>query len=365
MTHLLTIEGLQLRRGGQVVLTVDALDIALGETLALIGPNGAGKSSLLLAMAGLLKPTGGQIWYRGQAIGPQDNLAYRRQIALVLQDPLLQDTSVSENVAAGLKFRRSPRAEITDRVNEWLDRFGIAHLKDRPARKLSGGEAQRVSLARAFAIQPAVLLLDEPFSALDGPSRTRLLDDFRALLAETHQTTVVITHDQDEALLLADRVAVLLHGRVTQVGAPEAVFAAPADEAVAAFVGMETLIPGDVVSAQNGQVAIAPHHIPGMRLFAATGVAVGSPVLLCLRPEDVTISLGNAPTTENHLHGRITRLTTQGPLVRLMVDVGFPLTALVTRSAARELGLAVGLSVTATFQPNAAHVISPHSPGTG
>jgi tungstate transport system ATP-binding protein len=365
MIQLLSVEELALCRGGRPVLTVDTLDITLGETLALIGPNGAGKSSLLLALAGLLPPAAGHIRFRGQDIGPKDNLAYRRRIALVLQDPLLQDASVAENVAAGLNFRRLPRFEIDRRVSGWLDRLGIAHLKDRPARKLSGGEAQRVSLARAFAIQPDLLLLDEPFSALDAPSHTRLLDDFHALLTETRQTTVMITHDQDEALLLGNRVAVLLNGNLAQIGTPETIFAAPANEAVAAFVGMETIISGQVVAAQNGQGIIAPQQAAGLRLFAATGAAVGSSVLLCLRPEDVTISVGDVPPSENHLPGRITRLTAQGPLVHLMVDVGLPLTALVTRSVARELGLAVGLSVTAAFQPNTAHIISPHLPGTG
>ena len=228
-----------------------------GEILAVIGPNGAGKSTLLLALAHLLQPTTGQILFRGQPI-PHD-LAYRRRIALVLQDPLLLNTSVYNNVAAGLRFRRLPRSDIHQRVRDWLSRLEIDALRDRPAPRLSGGEAQRASLARALVLQPELLLLDEPFGALDAPTRARLIDDLHALLKSTATTTVFVTHDQDEAMLLGDRVAVLLDGRLRQIGTPEAIFSAPADAEVAAFVGVETVIAGQVTQAQEGLLTILAH----------------------------------------------------------------------------------------------------------
>jgi tungstate transport system ATP-binding protein len=237
MSALLEIHDLHVLRDRSPVLHIEQLSVEAGQVLAVVGPNGAGKSSLLLVLARLLKPERGEICFDGQPAGALSDLEYRRRIGLVLQEPLLLDTSVFENVAAGLRFRRRPGDEVARRVEVWLERLGIASLRRRPATKLSGGEAQRVSLARAFVLEPQLLLLDEPFSSLDAPTRARLLDDLHALLAETSTTTIFITHDLREAGHLARRVAVLLDGRLRQYGSPEQVFSAPADGDVAAFLG--------------------------------------------------------------------------------------------------------------------------------
>ena len=355
---ILDIHELMIQRGERTVLTVDRLQVTEGEVLAVIGPNGAGKSTFLLALARLLRPARGSINFRGKPLETLGELEYRRRIALVLQEPLLLDTNVFENVAAGLHYRRLPKSEINRRVGEWLNRLGVAHLRDRRARRLSGGEAQRVSLARAFAIQPEILLLDEPFSALDAPTRLRLLEDFQFLLAETPVTTLFITHDLDEALLLGDRVAVLLGGSLRQVGPLEEVFNAPADEDVAAFVGVETVIPGRVVKSTEGELVVEAGEL---RLEAVGEAAPGREVLLCLRPEDITIwPKDGSPlsSARNRLGGRVVRTTPQGPLVRVLVDCGFPLVALVTRASARELELHEGRAVTAAFKASAVHVIT-------
>jgi len=237
MTALLEVRDLRVLRDGRQVLDIEHMTVEHGQVLAVVGPNGAGKSSLLLALARLLKPERGEILFNGQSADGLSDLNYRRRIGLVLQEPLLLDTSVFENVAAGLRFRHIPNVEITRRVEIWLDRLGITSLRRRPAARLSGGEAQRVSLARAFALQPELLLLDEPFSSLDSPTRARLLEDLHTLLAETSTTTILITHDLKEAASLAGWVAVLLDGRLRQVGSPEEVFSVPADPEVAAFFG--------------------------------------------------------------------------------------------------------------------------------
>ena len=370
MPPLLNITNLEILRGGQPVLAVDSLSIEEGEVLAVIGPNGAGKSTLLLALAGLLPYSRGQISFRGQPLTALDELAYRRRIGLVMQEPLLLDDTVFNNIAAGLRFRHIPRPEITRRVDEWLPRLGIAPLRNRPARKLSGGEAQRVSLARAFVLEPELLLLDEPFSALDAPTRLRLLEDLQALLHETGVTAAFITHDLDEALLLGERVAVLIAGTLRQVGPPEQVFSSPTDGDVAAFVGVETILPGQVVAAEEGQVVV---QSGSLRLEAVSELPVGRSVLFCLRPEDVTLfppdatqaappAAGQAPpspasSARNRLHGGIQAIAPQGPLVRVVVDCGFPLMALVTRSSAREMGLAEGQPVSASFKASAVHLI--------
>jgi tungstate transport system ATP-binding protein len=354
---ILSVRDLVVRRSEQIVLQVDTLDIQEGEVLAVIGPNGAGKSTLLLVLARLLEPQGGQVFFRGDPIEQEDELSYRRRIALVLQEPLLLHRSVFDNVAAGLKFRGLPRPEVRQRTDEWLKRLEINHLRERPAPRLSGGEAQRTSLARAFALQPELLFLDEPFSALDAPTRTRLLQDLHALLSQTSITTVFITHDLDEALMLGDRVAILLGGTLRQVGRPQDVFSSPTDADVAAFVGVETVIAGTVISENNGQLTV---EADGIKLEAVGEFPVGTPVFYCLRPEDVTLSLSEtAPVSSarNRLSGCITRITPTGPLVRVVVDCGLPVVALITRGSATDMKLFEGQQVTASFKATAVHLI--------
>jgi molybdopterin-binding protein len=357
MAEILGVRDLLVQRSGQSVLQVVSLDIQEGEVLAIIGPNGAGKSTLLLVLARLLQPHAGQVFFRGAPIEQENELIYRRRIALVLQEPLLMHQSVFDNVAAGLRFRGLPRMEVKQRTEEWLERLAIGHLRHRPAQRLSGGEAQRTSLARAFALQPELLMLDEPFSALDAPTRARLLQDLHSLLSQTSITTIFITHDLDEALLLGDRVAVLLDGVLRQVGRPQDVFTAPSDAGVAAFVGVETVIAGEVILSQNGLLSV---KADGLQLEAVGDTPVGTQVLFCLRPEDITLSISNGPTVSsarNHISGHITRMTPSGPLVRVVVDCGLPVVALITRGSATEMKLQVGVRVTASFKATAVHLI--------
>ena len=236
MRTLVEVRDLFVKRGGNPVLQLDELTIIEGEVLAVVGPNGAGKSTLLLTLARLLKPERGKILFHDGQAEAESDTAYRRRIALVMQDPLLFDTSVFENVASGLRFRGVSKDAIQRDVPLWLERLGVAHLSKRRANELSGGEAQRVSLARALVLKPQLLLLDEPFSALDPPTRSRLLDDLGALLDETATTTVFVTHDLHEAAQLAGRIAVIVGNRLRQVGNPDDVFALPVDQDVAQFV---------------------------------------------------------------------------------------------------------------------------------
>ena len=240
MKPLVEIHDLVVLRGNHPALQLDHLTIQEGEVLAVVGPNGAGKSTLLLALARLLKPQQGEILFHGQRASAEPDTDYRRHVAVVMQDPLLFDTSVFENVASGLKFRSEPKDEIRRRVPLWLERLDVAHLSKRRASQLSGGEAQRVSLARALVLEPELLLLDEPFSALDPPTRSRLLEDLGALLDETATTTVFVTHDLDEAAQLSRRMAVIVGNRLRQVGDSDDVFSTPVDEEVAQFLNHKT-----------------------------------------------------------------------------------------------------------------------------
>ena len=257
-SQVIEAENLQVIRGRVEVLDIPSFMLAEREVLSLIGPNGSGKSSLLLTLNGLLKPISGRILFRGREIGPdQEVLDYRRRIALVFQEPLLFDTTVFNNVASGLKFRGRPREEIRTRVMEGLERFSIAHLAGRSARKLSGGEAQRTSLARALATGPEVLFLDEPFAALDPPTRQSIIHDMEKIIRETGTAVVLVTHDESEALRLSDRIMVLNGGRIVQSGSPDEIMNRPVNRFVAEFVGMESIIPGTVLKNREGAVFIS------------------------------------------------------------------------------------------------------------
>ena len=233
---MIQIRNLLIQRNGLAVLRVDSLDIQRGETLTVVGPNGAGKSTLLLALARLLKPSQGDILYEGKSLKQWDELEYRRRISFVFQSPLLMDMTVEQNVALGLKFRGTSKEETNERVGKWMRQLGVDALSKRRAGQLSGCEAQRVSLARAFVLEPQLLLLDEPFAALDPPTHARLLDDLSALLKEDHRTAVFVTHNLREATKLSNRMAVIVGGMLRQVGTAKQIKSKPADETVAAFL---------------------------------------------------------------------------------------------------------------------------------
>ena len=213
MIPLLKIQDLLVQRGKRITLEIEQLTIEKGETVAIAGPNGAGKSTLLLVLARLLKPQRGKIFFNGEPAEAMDDLTYRRKIGLVMQEALVLNQSVQENISLGLRFRHLPSEEINLRMNEWMERLGISHLRLRPATQLSGGEARRVALARAFVLQPDLLLLDEPFSALDRASRHRLQDDLKGILNGANTTTVFSTHSDTDIQKLADRKIFLDGGK--------------------------------------------------------------------------------------------------------------------------------------------------------
>jgi tungstate transport system ATP-binding protein len=237
MSALVQVRGLRIRRAGSVVLEIDSLDVQEGEVLALVGPNGAGKTTLLLALAQLLGYQEGEIWFAGQTLRHGKALDFRRRTSLVFQNPMLLDMSVADNVALGLRFRGVPPEIRNGRVRHWLRRLGIEALASRRAVELSGGEAQRVSLARALVLEPQLVFLDEPFPGLDPPARARLIDDLAEVLRQDHRTAILVTHNLTEAAKLSDRVAVIVGGRMLQVGTARQIKARPANGEVAAFLG--------------------------------------------------------------------------------------------------------------------------------
>jgi len=242
-TALLHVENLQIRRGGVQVLDLPRFSIFAEEKVAIIGPNGAGKSSLLLGLACLIKRTRGTIAFQGEVVTPRGETAFRRRIAMVFQEPLLFDTTVLDNVAEGLRIHGSSRAEAREAALESLELFMVGHLAGRSAHKLSGGEAQRVSLARAFAVRPKLILMDEPFSSLDLPTRIVLAEDLGRILHESGTAAIIATHDRIEALRVVDRLVVMDGGVIVQEGSPQEVIANPVNSFVAAF--KRTTAPAD------------------------------------------------------------------------------------------------------------------------
>ena len=225
MTPILEARELRLAFSGREILNINHFGLKNGAVLALIGPNGSGKSSLLKALALIDPPTTGAIYFKGNQVYPNgDMLITRRRMALVFQEALLFDTSVYRNIMIALGIRGVRGKEASERAEKWLDRFGILHLARRSARKLSGGEAQRANLARAFALEPEVLFLDEPFSALDYPTRKTLLNEMGQLLKDMNMTTLFVTHDYTEIPYLSSDVCVLFDGKIKKSGTVQEIF---------------------------------------------------------------------------------------------------------------------------------------------
>jgi len=352
-------KNVQVIRGGSLILNVPSLVVSDGEIFVLIGPNGAGKSTLLQTLSAVLKPTRGDISFRGNKIGTDiPLLAYRRKLAMVLQEPLLFDTTVYNNVASGLKIRGMKRGEIEPIVAEALERFGIAHLQDRSARTLSGGEARRASIARAFATNPEVLLLDEPFSALDPIMRETLLEDLEKVLRETRITTIFVTHDRMEALRLATRLGVMNGGEILQTGSPDAVMNHPANEFVASLVGVENLLHGRVTKKNESSFVAS---VAGQDIEAMGPMEVGAKAILCIRPENVTLSginSGSTVGTRNTFPANVERITPMGPYQKVQLNCGFPLVTYVASHVLSALSIKQGTEVLASFDVLAVHAIS-------
>ena len=355
---VLALRGVRRRYSDVYVLDIPSLDVVAGEILGVIGPNGAGKSTLLRILGLLERPDEGRMLFNGRAVDARDALAERRRMATVFQEPLLADASVTDNVALGLSFRGVPPDDQPPRVRHWLERLGVGTLAARAARTLSGGEAQRVALARALVLEPDVLLLDEPFSGLDAPTRAALIADLGAILRADRVSTVLVTHERGEAQALADRVAVLMDGRLRQIDETARVFYAPVSEDVARFVGVETLVAGRVVGRTAGVTAVA---VGSCILEVAAEAVEGTRVRIGIRPEDVTLTTADgaraASSARNSLDGTITRVSASTHATHVIVDVGFPLVAAVTPRSVDELGLRPGARVRAVFKASAAHLI--------
>jgi molybdate transport system ATP-binding protein len=331
----------------------------------LFGPSGCGKTTTLRCLAGLERPDAGMI-RRGSEVwfdaGANIHLpSQQRGVGFLFQDyALFPHLNVRRNVAYALSRAQASRAA------ELLSAFDLVGLENRYPHQISGGQQQRVALARALARRPQLLLLDEPLSALDGPTRDDLRPRLRNLLTGIGVPVVLVTHDRAEALALADLLVVMDRGRVVQRGTVDEVFSCPRDVSVARIVGTETVQPGIIIAVEDGLATVQVGQATLLAVHLAPGESPGGitcrDVFVCIRGEDVALQRdGGEGSPRNRLAAVVESLSPEGSLVRVGLDCGFPLVALITRPAVAEMGLQVGDRLTAVVKAPAVHLVPRHS----
>ena len=347
---MITIKNLKVDLGNFLLRDIN-LDIGEGEYFIILGPTGAGKTILLEAIAGLYPVLKGEIWIDSREItrlNPE-----KRGIGIVYQDQaLFPHLSVQENIAFGLKMRKYPKQELRSKINAMAEMVGISHLLERGPVTLSGGEKQKVALARALATDPKVLLLDEPLSALDPETKERMQGELREMHRRVKVTTIHVTHDFEEAIALGQRVAILNNGSIVQVGTPEEFLRHPSSEFVARFALSRNIFTGRVVDAEANYALI---DIGGVKLAALTGLR--DEVHLSLRPEDILISkepLGSS--ARNSFQGMVSDIADRGSVIYATVSLPPDFVCLITRQSFEELGLKKGVKAWITFKTSAIHV---------
>ena len=337
----------QCRRRFPSGFEVDAdlhIPLAQAAVTVLFGPSGAGKTSLLRMIAGLERPESGRLSFRGRDwfdsasglhVPPQE-----RRAGYLFQDyALFPHLTVAGNIAYAAKAGKG---------RELLKTFGLADLAGRMPRAISGGQQQRVALARALAAEPGLLLLDEPLSALDGPTRKWMRYELRRMLLTGGVPAIIVTHDHAEAMALGDWMAVMIQGRVRQFGAVQEVFRHPADREIAECLGLENVLPAEIVGRAGGLLVLRV----GDAQLECIDSGESGPVLARIRPEDVTLTVNppQASSARNRLTGKVCQIVPEGALARVELDCGFPLASVITAKSAEELRLAPGNMVWATVK---------------
>jgi iron(III) transport system ATP-binding protein len=354
----LSIRGLSKLFGDFAALSDISLDVHEGDFVCFLGPSGCGKTTLLRAIAGLDYQTAGAIVQGGRDISTLPPTM--RDFGIVFQSyALFPNLTVRKNVAYGLDSRRAGRAETARRVNELLDLVGLAEHADKYPSQISGGQQQRVALARALATSPGLLLLDEPLSALDAKVRVHLRREIKALQEKLGVTTIMVTHDQEEALTMADQIVVMNQGRIEQVGTPQDIYGHPATPFIADFVGSMNFLKG--VATPGGRVRVGPVE------FAAGGMLPpGSPAVVCIRPEDVAVR-GVRAGDANAFPVRVGAIEFLGSFWRVTIRSegdadGFELLADFSTNLVRDLHLREGARLVVAVPPERILVFAGNGP---
>ncbi len=328
-----------------------SLEVEDGEYFVVLGPSGAGKTMLLELIAGMWYPDSGKIYMNSKEVTllpPEE-----RGVGFVYQNYMLfPHKTVYENIAFGLSIRTRDKVEIKKRVDEMMNLLHISCLPDRMPLTLSGGEQQRTALARALIINPKVLLMDEPLSALDRNTRDELIQELKELHKKFDTTIIHVTHNFDEALALADRIAIINDGEISQVGDSTEIFRHPKDKFVADFVGVENIIAGFAREGNGNPTVIDTGNI----LIYSVEQKKGD-VHITVRPEDITLSMEKVITSaRNAFEGQVKEIIDQGALIKLTIDVGEPLVVFLTRQSFLDMELNIGKMVWTYFKATAVHM---------
>jgi spermidine/putrescine transport system ATP-binding protein len=356
----ISLRGVSKRYGRQFALHETDLDVAEGEFFCLLGPSGSGKTTTLNLVGGFVAPTGGEIHIRGERV---DRLPpHKRDVNTVFQSyALFPNMTVAQNIGFGLKMARLPRAEVRRRVQETLALVGLEGLDDRLPAQLSGGQQQRVAVGRALVNRPAVLLLDEPLGALDLKLRRRLQVQLAQIHREIRTVFVYVTHDQEEAMALADRIAVMRDGRIEQIGSPRDVYLRPASRFVAGFIGESNFFPMASAGARQGRATLAT----GVEVPCADSASGhGSPAALMVRPESIGVS--PAPLPDACLPGEVLHTSFLGNFARVAVACDASPEPVVAEIHGRDRAAAEqftpGSAVFLSWEPEAATVVRDSHP---
>jgi len=357
MRQLIQLKGLNKNYGKQTVLNPLNLSIAEGEFLTLLGPSGSGKSTTLMMLAGLIKPSGGHIELDGQDITGLP--AEMRNFGVVFQGyALFTHMTVAQNVAYPLRLRKRPATEVKQRVATLLQRVGLADLGQRRIAQLSGGQQQRAALARALVFDPKLLLLDEPLSALDRRLRQEMQEELIRIQRELGTTFVLVTHDQQEALALSDRIALLNQGHLQQVGTPQQIYLHPVNAFVARFLGDTNLLPVTVQSRQDN-ILLCDYRGHSLQVTASQQPINGKPCHLSLRPEHIDLCPLDEVTAHNGLCAMLNKTTYLGTHIQLelTLSAGGQLRLLLPALHPLAAGLQCGKRYGCHFPPQYGHLL--------
>ncbi len=343
--------------GSYVALQDVNFEIREGEFMTFLGPSGCGKTTCLRLISGFDTPTSGQVFIAGRDVTLDP--PYRRDVNQVFQSyALFPHLTIYENIAFGLRMKKVPGAEIKQRVDRVVEMTSLSAFVDRKPAQMSGGQRQRVALARAIVCEPKVLLLDEPLSALDAKLRTQMRTELKQLQKRLGITFVFVTHDQEEALTMSDRVAVINAGRVEQIGTVNEIYYQPATRFVATFIGETNIIEADVIGRENGRVRCRLEG--GLELLVRDGARVsGDKILLSLRPEKVRLYRKD-PGGENSFPGRVAVEIFKGALddLTIIVQGGIELGALLANDGQEEMDFHEGEVVFARIQPEDINIVA-------
>jgi len=350
-------------KGGRLKMTF-SMPVDKPSTTVVFGPSGSGKSTLLHCLSGIERPDAGvirfgnRLWFDSQT---KINQAPRsRDLGLLFQDyPLFPHFTLSKNIGYG--FKGLTKTEQENHANPWIRFAGLEGKEQRYPDELSGGERQRAALAQLLAVMPRLLLLDEPFSALDLHTRTLIQGKLRRWIHENKRTALLITHDLAEALAFGDQLIILSEGQILQQGRPMDIFSRPALPSVAKIIGIENLLFGKVTSSEAGTVTLA---VGKAQLIAGGSILPNETCFAAFRAEEVVLEVGQAPqsSARNRLSGIVREIVPHGPQMRVSIDCGFLLTACITLSSAHRLSLKAGMKITAVVKASAIHVLSAPNP---